>query len=151
MTIYSFFDDLYSLDTLDTRFTTSAHAPVNIAREDSATLVEKDEGHNAQLLSGASPPRWRTPEFYFYALVFLVCVPQMYKAVWDVSQRMSTLASSHVLYVYNAKNGTTATSVNYSKYEHLLSDGWMLGRKVVRVHDQVDRVDAKPRFLGQLR
>ena len=87
MGIYSFFRDLYSLDTLDTRFTTSAKTPGKIANEDSAKKIASENKDVAQLPPGASPPRWYTPEFYIYALIFVVCVPLMYKAVWDVSQR----------------------------------------------------------------
>jgi protein-cysteine N-palmitoyltransferase HHAT len=32
------------------------------------------------------PPRWNTPEFYFYAFVFIVVVPQMVWCAWDVSR-----------------------------------------------------------------
>ena len=110
MGVLSFFRQLYSLDTLDTRFTTSASTPLKAASEDSAKKTESTEGkRQSELPAGASPSRWNTPEFYFYALVFVFCVPQMYKAVWDVSQ------PSHP---------------NWSKYSELLSDGWLFGRKV---------------------
>lgn len=110
MGVLSFFRQLYSLDTLDTRFTTSATTPLKAASEDSAKKTNSTEGKSkSELPAGASPSRWNTPEFYFYALVFVFCVPQMYKAVWDVSQ------PSHP---------------NWSKYSDLLSDGWLFGRKV---------------------
>jgi protein-cysteine N-palmitoyltransferase HHAT len=111
MTILSFFRDLYSLDTLDTRFTTSSQTPLKTAAKDSAktTSAEDSSSSRPTLPAGASPPRWQTPEFYVYLLVFLFCVPNMYLAVVAVSQ---------------------PTSPNYSKYEDLLSDGWLFGRKV---------------------
>ncbi|PGH06452.1 hypothetical protein AJ79_06542 [Helicocarpus griseus UAMH5409] len=131
---------LYSLDTLDTRFTVSSNTPlkaVNAAAElritstNNGLLGRTGSGSfgsgsgngngsglrtNAQL-GGAparpslttSPPRWKTVEFYVYYVVFLVAVPLMFKAVIDVSKE------SHPM---------------YSKYSHLLDDGWIMGRKV---------------------
>ncbi|KAK5051216.1 glycerol transporter, partial [Cryomyces antarcticus] len=81
---------LYSLDTLDTRFTTSSRtpqAPIDPARASSGEVgptVSRQNGRSAA--SGAQPSRWATPEFYFYYLIFLVCVPLMFKAVYDVSK-----------------------------------------------------------------
>ena len=109
MTILSFFRELYSLDTLDTRFTTSASTPLKVASDNSAKTATEDDKPPSQLPTGASPSRWNTPEFYFYLLVFIFCIPNMYWSVVEVSQ---------------------PTSPNYQKYEHLLSDGWLFGRKV---------------------
>jgi len=87
MTPISFLRQLYSLDTLDTRFTTPARTPLKAANAGPAQDIKlQDEKSPATLPPGASPSRWRTPEFYFYALVHLVVVPQMFKAVVDVSQ-----------------------------------------------------------------
>ena len=84
----SFLRQLYSLDTLDTRFTTSIRTPLKVADADPAqALKPEDEKTSAPLPTGASSSRWKTPEFYFYALVFILVVPQMFKAVVDVSQR----------------------------------------------------------------
>ncbi|KAI5301013.1 glycerol transporter [Ascosphaera pollenicola] len=99
---------IYSLDTLDTRLTVSSTAPAKLASDakpDSPTQVEKgagmyqhddlsanrkSNGHSAAPhtvgRSNAQPSKWKTPEFYFYYLVFLVCVPLMFKSVIDVSQ-----------------------------------------------------------------
>jgi protein-cysteine N-palmitoyltransferase HHAT len=88
MTPITFLRQLYSLDTLDTRFASSGHTPLKAADEDPAqALKPQEEKSRVVLPAGASPSRWRTPEFYFYALVFIVVVPQMFKAVVDVSQR----------------------------------------------------------------
>lgn len=108
MTFYSFFRDVYSLDTLDTRLTTSSKTPSRDANEISKS-TSKDAVKSTDLPPGASPARWRTPEFYFYALVFIIAVPSMYNAVWSVSQ---------------------PSSPHYKEYEGLLSDGWLFGRKV---------------------
>jgi len=104
MTLYSFFRDVYSLDTLDTRLTTSSKTPSK-----DADSTSKDAVKASDLPPGASPTKWGTPEFYLYTLIFVLCVPLMYKAVWDVSQ---------------------PTSPHYKEYETRLSDGWLLGRKV---------------------
>lgn len=109
MTLHSFFKDLYSLDTLDTRLTTSSKTPSKDAVELSAKTAGKEVKRTQDLPAGASPSKWGSPEFYLYTLVFVLCVPSMYKAVWDVSQ---------------------PSSKHYPEYEKLLSDGWLFGRKV---------------------
>ena len=89
---------LYSLDTLDTRFATPAKTPPSTSytqidptkpssSEDSGAK-RRDNGTKATTQAeGVSPPLWRTPEFYFYYFIFVVCVPLMFKAVYDVSNR----------------------------------------------------------------
>ena len=109
MTIISTIRELYSLDTLDTRFSTSASTPLKAADENSAKTATQDDRPVSQLPDGASPPKWNSIEFYFYLLVFAFCVPNMYWSVVEVSQ---------------------PDSPNYKKYEHLLSDGWLFGRRV---------------------
>lgn len=68
-----------------------------------------------------APPssRWGTTEFKIYGLVFAVAVPWMFKTAMDASNE---------------------TNPNYSRFEHLLLDGWMFGRKV-------DNSDAQYRFF----
>ncbi|OJJ50159.1 hypothetical protein ASPZODRAFT_13249 [Penicilliopsis zonata CBS 506.65] len=99
---------LYSLDTLDTRLTASSTTSLRAAADSRRTPAERDARANA-IASRASPPRWHTPEFFVYYLFFIVCVPLMFKTVVDVSQE------SHP---------------TYKTYSHLLSDGWIFGRKV---------------------
>lgn len=60
-------------------------------------------------LPNAQPSRWNTPEYYFYAFIFLTIPPLMFKSVYDVSQ------PSHP---------------NYPRYAPLLSQGWIPGRQV---------------------
>lgn len=115
MTVYTFFRDLYSLDTLDTRLTTSSKTPAKEANTASAKTTSKDVVTSKDLPPGASVSKWGTPEFYLYTVVFVVVVPLMYKAVWDVSQ---------------------TSSPHYAEYEKLLSDGWLFGRKVDNSDDQ---------------
>ncbi|EEA28105.1 hypothetical protein EYB26_001378 [Talaromyces marneffei] len=98
---------LYSLDTLDTRLTTSSTAPTKAANSDS-TRDGKD-ARAQEIASRAQPSRWNTPEFYFYYFVFITVIPMMFKTVIDVSQ------PDHPA---------------YATYVDLLSPGWIPGRKV---------------------
>ena len=82
--LLSWFRRIYSLDTLDTRFTTSATTPLK-ATADTRPASSKDARVNA-IASSAPPAKWRTPEFYVYYVVFLICVPLMFKTVVDVSR-----------------------------------------------------------------
>ncbi|KAJ5959615.1 Membrane bound O-acyl transferase MBOAT [Penicillium vulpinum] len=102
--IFAWLRRVYSLDTLDTRFTSSATPSHPDTRPSSA----KDARANATA-QGASPSLWRTPEFFVYYLFFIILVPLMFKTVIDASKE------SHP---------------GYSTYSHLLSPGWIPGRKV---------------------
>jgi protein-cysteine N-palmitoyltransferase HHAT len=87
-----FFRKLYSLDTLDTRLTTSTHTPLTAASNESEEKSTSERGvetNAANLPPGVLPSKWRTPEFYFYYAVFLFVIPQMFRSVMNVSQRMS--------------------------------------------------------------
>lgn len=66
-----------------------------------------------------SKSKWSTIEFRFYILVFLVVIPLMFKTAMDASNE---------------------TNPNYPRYAHLLSQGWMFGRKV-------DNSDLQYRFF----
>ncbi|PGG97714.1 hypothetical protein AJ80_09649 [Polytolypa hystricis UAMH7299] len=115
MGLISWLRRLYSLDTLDTRFTVSATTPLKAAGNGSPAAT--NSVHNAKGggsgagtgKNGASPSKWNTPEFYIYYLVFLTAVPMMFKTVCDVSKE------SHP---------------TFPKYSHLLSEGWIPGRRV---------------------
>lgn len=103
---------LYSLDTLDTRLTTSSTTPIKTAISDSTRDPTAGKDARAQeIASRAQPSKWNTPEFYFYYFVFITVVPMMFKTVIDVSQ------PDHPA---------------YKNYVDLLSPGWVPGRKVVR-------------------
>ncbi|KAF2121727.1 MBOAT, membrane-bound O-acyltransferase family-domain-containing protein [Lophiotrema nucula] len=119
-----FLRQLYSLETLDTRFIVPATAPPKEALEEAELDPAKPEpvqnGQNGNYQSrgtidGVQPSRWKTPEFYAYCLVIGVAVALMLKAVYDVSK---------------------ASHPNYPKFARLLDDGWIPGRKV-------DNVDAQ--------
>jgi protein-cysteine N-palmitoyltransferase HHAT len=81
---------LYSLDTLDTRLTTSSHTPLTVASNESpekATSGRAVETSTADLPPGAPSSKWRTPEFYFYYTFLGLVVPQMFRSVMNVSLR----------------------------------------------------------------
>ncbi|KAJ5773272.1 Membrane bound O-acyl transferase MBOAT [Penicillium paradoxum] len=101
--IFAWLRRIYSLDTLDTRFTSTA-TPAPADTRSSA----KDARANA-VAQSASPSLWRTPEFFVYYLFFITLVPLMFKTVIDASKE------SHPI---------------YSTYSHLLSSGWIPGRQV---------------------
>lgn len=84
--LLSWFRRIYSLDTLDTRFTTSPTTPLK-ATADTQSASSKDARANA-IASSAAPAKWRTPEFFVYYLVFLMLVPLMFKTVINVSRGM---------------------------------------------------------------
>lgn len=89
-----FIRQLYSLETLDTRFVVPATAPPKQALEeanfDSTVPQPAQNGREKTKDSGdkVQPPRWRTPEFYFYGVAITICVIFMFKLVLDVSKRM---------------------------------------------------------------
>lgn len=95
MDVLSFFRRLYSLDTLDTRLTISSRTPEKDTKGNAQPVPEGSLSSDGGRVSrsgqtkpqnGASPSRWQTPEFYLYYVVFIVVVPQMFKAVIEVSQ-----------------------------------------------------------------
>ncbi|KAK2766268.1 glycerol transporter [Arachnomyces sp. PD_36] len=101
---------LYSLDTLDTRFTTPSNTPLKVAgdtRADRAGAETKAEGSGQG--NGATRPRWWTLEFIGYYAILSVAVPMMFKAAVEVSQ---------------------VSHPSYSSYVELLSPGWIPGRRV---------------------
>ncbi|MCJ1381634.1 glycerol transporter [Xylographa soralifera] len=120
MSFLQYAQKLYSLDTLDTRFTAWSKGPprTSTTQLDPAKSSTKEAEPDARQQSGgrstasqdvASSALWGTPEFYIYYMVFLVSVPLMFKAVYDVSK------PSHP---------------NYQNYADLLSPGWIPGRMV---------------------
>lgn len=82
--LFSWLRRTYSLDTLDTRFTTSATSPATAAA-DTRPPAAKDA--RASAVSQSAPaPLWRTPEFFVYYLFFITLVPLMFKTVIDASK-----------------------------------------------------------------
>ena len=81
---------LYSLDTLDSRLTTSSKTPsvkpdnsIAEAKLPAQNIVSKS---NREQLPRVQPSRWNTKEFYFYYLCFLTIPIFMVKSVYDVSK-----------------------------------------------------------------
>ncbi|KAL9633582.1 MAG: hypothetical protein Q9204_003338 [Flavoplaca sp. TL-2023a] len=97
---------LFSKDVLDTRFTKSSCA--QSAPRASATPAQIDPAKPLPVLDGQDATS-RSRSAYFYYVIVGIAVPLMFKSAYDVS------LPSHP---------------SYSKYEHRLSSGWILGRKV---------------------
>ncbi|KAH3992911.1 hypothetical protein HBI56_199310 [Parastagonospora nodorum] len=116
-----FFRQLYSLDTLDTRFVVPATAPPKEALRDAeldpAGPLPTENGNRKSRGSGDNiqPARWNTPEFYVYYVTISASIFMMLKLPYDCSKK-----SHHT----------------YSQYSHLLTDGWIPGRKVDNVDQQ---------------
>ena len=94
---------LYSLNTLDTRFTTSSKTPprVNTPQIDTAKPISKggwphnaslDEIDSGKLISKVSRSRWEIVEYYVYHTAVFVAIAIMAKVAIGVSIRMSPLA-----------------------------------------------------------
>lgn len=99
MSLLSWAGRLYSLDTLDARFTTSVKSPPSRIDPAITSLEEsrKDRNTPARLPEGANPPKWRSLEFMVYGLIFLTVVPLMFWTVYDVSQRKQPSPGSQPL------------------------------------------------------
>lgn len=119
----AWFRQLYSLDTLDTRFTASANTPLKAAAD---SRPSKDARANS-VANNAAPSKWGTLEFYVYYVVFLFAIPWMFKSVIEVSQgRVPSLGGDGRKLIHVLESHPT-----YATYANLLSDGWIFGRKVV--------------------
>ena len=90
---------LYSLDTLDTRFTSSAKTPNS--RIDPATSLPNETrgGRNEQqaIAEEANPPKWKSVEFAVYGFVFLTVIPLMFWTAYDVSRRKQPSLTAHAI------------------------------------------------------
>lgn len=108
MAFFQHLRNIYTLDALDTRFTTSSTTPLRIASDPKSSARKQNA---SQTLRGPQPQpsKWLTPEYLVYWGFVIVCVPLMFYTAYDVSK---------------------ATAPNYHKFEHRLQDGWLFGRKV---------------------
>ena len=80
---------LYSLNTLDTRFTTSSQAPAKLAAD--AKQGSERDGDNQDASTHSKVVRgrnskWNTLEYYFYYFVFITAVPLMFYVPYTASQ-----------------------------------------------------------------
>lgn len=77
--LFAWLRRLYSLDTLDTRFTASA-----ISANDTRPAAK--DARATSIAQNARASLWRTPEFFIYYLFFITLVPLMFKTVIDASK-----------------------------------------------------------------
>ena len=93
---------LYSLDTLDTRFTASKsssskepgagrHTTRSTGGAPAADFAASETTRN----SGTSASLWKTKEFYIYYIAFIVVVPLMFKVAIEVSNRKCNAGVLH--------------------------------------------------------
>lgn len=90
MSLLSFLQRVYSLDTLDTRFTTQATASYRTVI-DSRRDDEPKDAQRERVVARASPSKWKTPEFIFYAIFVSLCIPLMCYIPYTVSRRMQSI------------------------------------------------------------
>jgi len=81
---------LFSLDILEPSLTKRPSTPPRIPLQNlsstSTVLPSTPSKSQPKQLEELSPPRWNTPEFYFYAFAFFIVVPQMVWCAYDVSR-----------------------------------------------------------------
>lgn len=103
MAFLRYIQDLYSLETLDTRFVSSskrrlpesnpperAHPDLTGRANGTAKALRPSaasEQASQQELRTATSARWSSLEFVLYYAVFIVAIPLMFKSVYDVSSR----------------------------------------------------------------
>lgn len=86
-----YFRQLYSLDTLDTRFVIPATAPprdlLEEARLDPDGPIPQHGGNLKSKAGDFTPPRrWNTLEFYLYGISVTLSILYMFKSNLEVSQ-----------------------------------------------------------------
>lgn len=104
----------FSVEALDARIQPD---PEYLRRQ---KILGNDNDNNGKDVIKPSRPLWNTVEFKFYYVAFAVIVPLMIKTAMDASNETNVM--------------------NYYKFERLLSDGWLFGRKV-------DNSDSQYRFF----
>ncbi|KAI5954470.1 GUP1 [Candida jiufengensis] len=82
-------------------------------------LTNNNNKKQQYLKNSSTKSKWSTIEFKIYYVVFAIVVPLMFKAAMEASNE---------------------TNPNYPKFQHLLSNGWLFGRKV-------DNSDQQYRFF----
>lgn len=88
---FRFFRQLYSLDTLDTRFIVPATSPpkeaLKEAELDPAGPLPVEHGRSkGKAIQGVSPSRWNTTEFYVYYVSISASIFMMFKLVLESSK-----------------------------------------------------------------
>lgn len=88
MAFVEYFKRLYSLDTLDTRFTDTSRTQSRQTKGDVQGQIDPAKAIAKNVDSNAVPsPRWESTEFYIYYVFFILVVPMMFKVSYDVSKR----------------------------------------------------------------
>jgi hypothetical protein len=79
---------LFSLDILEPSLIKRSQSPHIPLQTLSSTSTEASAIPSDQLPKSdeSSPPRWNTPEFWFYGFVFVTVVPMMFWSGYDVSR-----------------------------------------------------------------
>lgn len=98
MGLVQYAQDLYSLETLDTRFVGSSkhrfpdrgknlenELSESQRRDNGSVKYPKPSGMSEHASQSATSPRWTSPEFYLYYVIFIVAVPLMFKSVYEIS------------------------------------------------------------------
>lgn len=86
MSWIQFVKNIYTPETLDTRCVIPSSAPPVEA------LAERDDPNfKPTPTKDAKPPKWKTPEFIFYAIMFAIIFPLMVKTPMGVSNCMYSL------------------------------------------------------------
>lgn len=80
--------------------------------------IDEEEVKNLLNVTGVKP-LWRTPEFFFYYLMFIIVVPWM---------------------IFTAMSASNEYNPNYERFEGLLTEGWLFDR-------EVDNSDPQYRFF----
>lgn len=114
--LFAWLRRVYSLDTLDTRFTSTATTPPNT----DTRPPTKDARANA-IAQGASPSLWRTPEFFIYYMFFIILVPLMFQTVIDASKGESgenVIAMSKLLTGGHQRQKPTQFTLNTQTFYH---------------------------------
>ncbi|KAH3672698.1 hypothetical protein WICMUC_004104 [Wickerhamomyces mucosus] len=104
-----------------TRYLLKAASFFSLPVLDTRLQAPSDQKKKQKIQNKAGKDRWSTLEFRFYWVCFLIVVPLLYKAAIDAS---------------------SSSNPNYVKYERLLSQGWLFGRKV-------DNSDSQYRFFRE--
>ena len=105
MTILNYAPKLYSLDTLDTRFTTSSRSPFSATPSQIDPVKPSSKEERSGNVSGGvldtdnqniglPPSRWRTVEYYVYYVIITVSLIKMFKVAFDISKRTCVVCSS---------------------------------------------------------
>ena len=111
---FKFLKYCFSVEAIDAR----VKPDLDYVRKQKAAALDNET--EIKDINKSPKPLWNTTEFKFYYVAFIIVVPWMIKTAMDAS------------------NETNVT--NYYKFEPLLSQGWLFGRKV-------DNSDSQYRFF----